>query len=91
MASFSGFIRKSPAERLKRFFESRNVSATDDFDWSGEGRGTELVHSIEGLIAGLPEKAQDSVRAELDLLATLSDTVGLIATEQVCTGDDIDI
>lgn len=91
MASFSGFIRKSPAERLKQYFESRKVSAPENFDWSGDGRGTELVRSIEKLIAELPEKPQDAMKAELDLLATLSDKVGLIATDQVCCGEDIDI
>ena len=91
MASFSGFIRKSPEERLKRYFESRNVSSPDDFNWSADGRGTELVRSIEKLIAELPEKPQDAMKAELDLLATLSDKVGLIATDQVCNGEDIDI
>lgn len=39
MASFSGFIRKSPADRLRHFFEVRGGNAPDDFDWSGEGRG----------------------------------------------------
>ncbi len=91
MASFSGFIRKSPAERLQRYFASRNVIAPDDFDWRSEGRGTELVRSIEQLIAALAEKHQDSIKAELDLLSTLSDKVGLVATEQVCTGEEIDI
>ena len=91
MASFSGFIRKSPAERLKRYFGSRDVSAPKDFDWRGAGRGTELVRSIEQLIAELPEKRQDAIKAELDLLATLSDKVGLIAAEQVCSGEGIDI
>ena len=91
MASFSGFIRKSPAERLKRYFGSRDVSAPEDFDWRGAGRGTELVRAIEQLIAELTEKRQDAIKAELDLLATLSDKVGLIAAEQVCSGEDIDI
>ncbi len=91
MASFSGFIRKSTAERLQRYFESRHVSAPDDFGWTSDGRGTELVRSIEQLIAELPEKRQDAIKAELDLLATLSDKVGLIAAEQVCTGENINI
>ena len=91
MASFSGFIRKSPADRLQRYFGSRNMSAPDEFDWSSDGRGTELVRSIEALIAELPGKQQDATKAELDLLATLSDAVGLVAAEQVCSGEDIDI
>ncbi len=91
MASFSGFIRKCPAGRLQRYFESREVSASNDFAWSSDGRGTELVRSIELLIAELPEKRQDATKAELDLLATLSDKVGLVAAEQVCTGEDINI
>ncbi len=91
MASFSGFIRKSPPEHLQRFFERRCVSAPDDFDWTSDGRGTQLVRSVEQLISELPENGQDAIKAELDLLATLSDTVGLIAAEQVCSGEDIDI
>ncbi len=91
MASFSGFIRKSLGERLQRYFESREVPAPDDFDWASVRRGTELVRSIEQLIAELSEKHQDAMKAELDLLATLSDKVGLVAAEQVCSGESIDI
>ncbi|MDX8347809.1 hypothetical protein SLH49_07410 [Cognatiyoonia sp. IB215446] len=67
------------------------MSAPDDFDWSSEGRGTDLVRSIERLLAELSDKRQDAMRAELDLLATLSDKVGLVAAEQVCSGENIDI
>lgn len=91
MASFSGFIRKSPAERLQRYFASRGVLAPRDFNWSTEGRGTELANSIMLLIAELSDKHQDAIKADLDLLSTLSDKVGLIAAEQVCTGEEIDI
>lgn len=91
MASFSGFIRRSPPARLRAYLEARGVEAPEDFDWSSKGRGTELVRSIEQLIAEVPEKQQDATKAELDLLATLSDKVGLIAAEQVCTGEGLDI
>lgn len=91
MASFIGFIRKSPSDRLKLYIQSRNISAPENFNWTSEGRGTELVRAIENLITGIPGKLQDATKAELDLLATLSDTVGLIAAEQVCSGEDIDI
>ncbi len=91
MASFSGFIRKSPPDRLRDYFYARSVTAPCDFDWTSEGRGSELVRSIERLIAELPDQRQDDIKAELDLLATLSDKVGLIAAEQVCTGEGINI
>ncbi|QFT71500.1 hypothetical protein [Ruegeria sp. THAF33] len=91
MASFGGFIRKSPSDRLRRFFSTRNVSVPDDFDWSSNGRGTALVKSVEELLAGLPERQQDAVKAELDLLASLADKDGMTAAEQVCAGQNIDI
>ena len=91
MASFGGFIRKSPATRLRLFFEARGVQAPDGFDWSSEGRGTVLVRSIDKLIEGLPDSQQDSLKAEIDLLASLADSNGMISAEQVCAGQDIDL
>lgn len=67
------------------------MPAPADFNWKSKGRGTDFLDSLKGLIAGLPAKLQDDVKAEIDLLATLSDKVGLIAAEQVCMGEDVDI
>lgn len=69
MASFSGFIRKSPDARLASFLSAKGVDAPDDFNWQSEGRGKALVDDINGLIAELPEALQDRVKAELDLFA----------------------
>lgn len=91
MASFSGFLRKSPSARLKAFFESRGLEVPADFDWQSAGRGTAFVSEFRALIDDLHVLKQDELKAEIDLLATLSDTVGLIAAEQVCTGEEIDI
>lgn len=73
------------------FFEARNVHAPDDFDWNSEGRGTKFVRAIEDLLGGLPDRQQDTVRAELDHLHTLADANGLTAAERVCAGQGIDI
>ncbi len=91
MASFSGFIRKSPADRLRNFFEVRGVYASDDFDWSSDGRGTALVRSIEELLLSLTDRQQDTLKAELDHLASLADSNGLLSAEQICAGQDIDL
>ncbi|MEL6933840.1 MAG: hypothetical protein AAFO17_12240 [Pseudomonadota bacterium] len=91
MASFNGFIRKAPAQRLEQFCSARGLSVPDGFDWISEGRGTELVKSINALISDLPELKQDQIKAELGLLATLSDDVGTTATEQVCSGRGVEI
>jgi len=91
MASFSGFIRKSPSNRLRQFFEARGVDAPGDFDWNSEGRGTDLVRSIAGLLEELPNRQQDAVKAELDLLASLSDENGMTGAVQVCAGQGIDL
>ena len=91
MSTFSGFLRKSPDERLHQYFISRNVPTPADFNWESKGRGTDFLASLKELIAGLPAKFQDDLKAELDLLATLSDKVGLIAAEQVCLGEEVDI
>ncbi len=91
MASFSGFIRKSPPDRLRRFFEERSVDAPEGFDWASDGRGTALVRSIENLLSNLTDRQQDALKAELDHLASLADSNGLISAEQICAGQDIDI
>lgn len=91
MASFSGFVRKSPATRLRQFFEARSVIAPESFDWTSEGRGTALVQSIEKLLSGLPDRQQDTLKAELDHLSSLSDSNGLTSAEQICAGQGIDL
>ncbi len=91
MASFSGFIRKAPTERLRSFFEAWEISTPDDFEWTSEGRGTALVNSIKGLLSELPDKQQDAIKAELDLLASLADENGLTGAEEVCAGFGIEI
>lgn len=91
MASFSGFIRKSPTARLRSFLEARGVPAPEDFDWISEGRGTAFVRSIEGLLEELPDVRQDAVKAELEFLGTLATENGLSGAEQVCGGAGIDL
>ncbi len=91
MASFSGFIRKSPSARLRAFLAARGVHAPDDFDWISEGRGTALVRSIEALLEELPEAQQDAVKAELEFLSALASENGRQAAEQVCTGQLIEL
>lgn len=91
MASYSGFIRKAPEGRLRRFIEAKGVSAPEGFDWSSKGRGTALVKSIGELLDGLPGKQQDTVKAELDLLASLADGNGMLSAVQVCRGHSIDL
>ena len=46
MASFSGFIRKSPSGRLRTFLEARGVKAPEDFNWTSEGAGSQPVRSV---------------------------------------------
>lgn len=91
MASYSGFIRKAPSERLRHFFETQGVAATDNFDWSNEGRGTALVRSIDELLDGILELKQDAIKAKLDLLASISDGNGLTAAERICAGLGIEL
>lgn len=91
MASFSGFIRKSPSERLWLFFQARGIDAPGDFDWSAEGRGSNLVRSIEELLESSTNRKQDEVKAELDMLASLADDDGMKAAEQICAGQGIDL
>lgn len=91
MASFSGFLRKSPTARLRNFLECRSIHAPDDFDWNSEGRGTKFVRTIEELLSDLPDRQQDEVKAELDLFASIADENGLLAAEQICAGQGIDL
>lgn len=91
MASFSGFIRKSPSMRLKAFLEARCVDAPKEFDWASHGRGTRFVKAIEALLAGLPNAQQDAVKAELELLAELSSNDGMNGAAHVCAGEGIDL
>lgn len=91
MASFSGFIRKAPSERFRRFLEARRVNAPEDFDWTSEGRGTAFVETIKALLAELPDRQQDAVKAELDHLASIADETGMMGAVQVCAGQGIDL
>ncbi|MDO6481918.1 hypothetical protein [Shimia thalassica] len=91
MASFSGFIRKSPPVRLRDFLGARGVLADGDFDWCSDGRGAAFVKSIEALIACLPDAKQDVVKAELELLAELSSDDGMSGVAHVCAGEGIDL
>ncbi|GAA6176579.1 hypothetical protein [Sulfitobacter pacificus] len=91
MASFSGFIRKSPDARLASFLNAKGVHAPDGFNWQSEGRGTALVNDINGLIADLPELGQDRVKAELDHLASLATPQTMTAAEQICSAQRIDL
>lgn len=91
MASYSGFIRKAPKERLRRFLEARGVVGVEDCDWSSDGPQTAFVRSIDKSLDGLPSRQQDSVRADLDLLASIADQDGLVAAERICAGHGVDI
>lgn len=91
MASFNGFIRKAPSERLRKFMEARKVNAPEGFDWTIEGRGTTFVQSIKALLAELPNRQQDAVKAELDHLASIADETGMMGAVQVCAGQAIDL
>lgn len=91
MASFSGFIRKSPDARLAAFLNAKGVNAPDDFNWQSEGRGKALVDDINGLIAELPDLRQDQVKAELDHLASLAIPQTMTAAEQICSAQRIDL
>mgnify|MGYP000280072587 CR=1 FL=1 len=89
MASFSGFIRKSPDARLAAFLNAKGVHAPDDFNWQSEGRGTALVNDINGLIADLPDLKQDRVKAELDHFVSLATAQTMTAAEQICSAQRI--
>lgn len=91
MASFSGFIRKSPEARLALFLAAKGVHAPDDFDWNSKGRGTALVNEINSLIADLPDRKQDHVKAELDHLASLAIPQTMTAAEQICKAQRISL
>jgi hypothetical protein len=91
MASFSGFIRKSPNARLAAFLKAFGVDAPNDFNWQSQGRGTALVNDITALIADLPDLRQDKVKAELDHLARLATPQGMTAAEQICSAQRIDL
>ncbi len=91
MASYSGFLRKSPSPRLKTFFENRNLQIPSDFDWQSAGRGTAFVSEINALIDDLPARKQDELKAELDHLASLATDKGMLAAEQICPTADINL
>ena len=91
MASFSGFLRKSPSLRLKAFLEDRGLDAPDDFDWDSTGRGTTYLSEVNALIDDMPALQQDRLKAELDHLASLANDSGLLSAEQICPVHDIDL
>ncbi|MEM6464967.1 MAG: hypothetical protein AAF679_00485 [Pseudomonadota bacterium] len=84
MASFSGFLRKSPSARLQAWFELRGVETPEDFNWQSAGRGTVFVSEITAVLDKLPARKQDALKAELDHLASLATDKGMLAAEQIC-------
>ena len=91
MASYNGFLRKSPPQRLEQFFHAREVYPPEVFDWQNEGRGKALVAAIDDLLTELSAQRQDVIKAELDHLASLANSNGLLSAEQVCAGQGIEI
>lgn len=91
MASYSGFIRKSPSARLAAFFAARDIETPEDFDWQSEGRGTALVKALNAIIDELPSNKQDDIKAELDHFASLSNQNGMLSAEQICAAQGIDL
>jgi len=91
MASFSGFIRKSPAARLKAFLTAKGVQMPDDFDWNSTGRGAAFVSEVNAVIDDLPARQQDRLKAELDHLASLTNDAVMVSAEQVCPIMGIDL
>lgn len=91
MASFSGFLRKSPSARLEAWFKKRGLDIPEDFNWQSVGRGKALVAEISALIDDLPVMQQDRLKAELDHFASLSNHKGMLAAEQICPGLGIDL
>lgn len=91
MASYNGFLRKSPSHRLDAYFQSNGIRTPEDVDWSSNGRGTVLVTAIERLLSELPQQKQDALQAQLDHLASLANSNGLVAAEQVCAWENIDL
>ena len=91
MASYSGFLRKSPANRLKAFFTAQGVEAPDDFNWNSAGRGKEFVAEVDAILAQLPGLKYDRIKADLDHLASLATDGTMISAEQLCIPAGIDI
>lgn len=91
MASYSGFIRKSPSKGLAQFFSNRSVDIPDDFNWQSDGRGTDFVKDLNAIIDELPALKQDRIKAELDHLASLAAPNTMTAAEQICTPLGIDL
>jgi hypothetical protein len=91
MASYSGFLRKSPITRLKTFLENRGLEFPDGFNWQSAGRGTAFVADLNSIIDDMPERQQDRLKAELDHLASLTSEAVMISAEQVCPMMGIDL
>jgi len=91
MASYNGFLRKSPSHRLEQFFRSKNIEFPDDFDWNSEGRSTPFVKSIDAILSVQSDKVQETIKAELDHFTSLADSNGLLSAEQICAGQGVEI
>jgi hypothetical protein len=84
MASYSGFLRKSPGDRLKELFIGHGVDVPDEFDWNSAGRGTAFVAAVDDFLAQLPGYQYDRIKADLDHLSSLANDGTIISAEQVC-------
>ncbi|WP_415402876.1 hypothetical protein [Tateyamaria sp. SN3-11] len=62
-----------------------------DFNWNRAGQGGALVSSLIEVLHNLPAVKQDSIKAELDHLASLTNDAVMVSAEQVCPMMGIDL
>lgn len=89
MKNLKSLFRKTSVETLRTYFADRTKDFPKDFDWSLEGLS--LANALDTAIAELPDNAQDSLRAELDMIADLAERDGWQSIDDVCRGAGVEL
>lgn len=89
MANPKTLFRKATTDQLRRYFDKRRVRISEEFEWTLTGKG--LADALEDVLVKQPQKLEDEVRSELDMICVLSERDGWTALEERCRAEEIDL
>jgi hypothetical protein len=83
--SLPRFLRRTPPESLKRYFEDRQVAQLGDVDWNADQSA--LLRTLKQAVEALGEQARERVITDFERVDQLCNVVGQLALHSVVTDD----